>query len=412
MASKKYAAVAVLLLLLVGGGYGVVVLRGFGDASSGDDGAGGEAAAAPAGGAAKARAPGRTSRSNRPAGDGDGDAHAAPGVVPGVSAQESAKPADVGPAGASDRFAPERLDGSVVDSDTGKPLTGVRVLYAIVQGSHCIGWEGDTTEDAGTFTNKRPKGWDADGVRLELRIGKEGYETVRLPISEEAPVVKLRRRDPPALPGRIVGVARTADGKPLSGMVLIDGYDEMGGNASQYAIADAGGAFTLEGVPAGYWQFFESGSCVEAVVPESGEAHVELHPAPVATQPSEADLEKEAQGLQALLADLPADAPNREDAQLHMALARQNQRLAHIAAQPVREVVVTGLGTGPGAALRAEAKPRLYWRTDVRSGEARFAALPSGTWTLVLAVPGRPSVSMPVDIPPGDGPLKIELAAK
>lgn len=320
----------------------------------------------------------------------EGAAPVEPAAKPGVAPPDASSPAKPEP--------PIQLKGRVLDAETGEPIEGVRVLYAVVvDGVRQQNWQGDTTGSDGVFTNTRPRGWDVPGARLELRLGKDGYETERLPVTEAEPRVALRRRTHAPLPGRVAGLVRDADGRPLTGIVEVDGYDEMGGNCSQYAIADAGGSFVLEGMPAGSWTLTVGDSAAsEVVVPEAAETRVDLRSSADGVVRSASEWAREVAVLSGSQSDFFGDEAAKRRAAEH----------------PVREVVVTGLPHVAGAVVRGEFKPRLVVRADAKDGEARFAAFPVGRWTFALVRPGEPSRSMQVDVVPGDGPQRVAFPAK
>jgi 5-hydroxyisourate hydrolase-like protein (transthyretin family) len=404
--SRTLAVVLILLLLLAVGG---VVLwssspeRGdAGSAATASDASAGRAKPG-AGGTARGdpkRRAGAGDAETEPtdgatAGSGDGELGDAPpsprdqgagGGDPSSPGSPSSPPPPSSPSAAS---APEKLAGHVLDAGTNEPLEGVRVLYTVLVDDKVQTWQGATTRADGLFDNKRPEGWDRKGARLELRVAKDGYETSYVPVPDASPVVRLRRRDHPLLPGRVLGVARDAASAPLTGVLLVDGSDEMDGNASQYAVADAAGAFVLEGVPPGPWRFsLSGGQRVEATVVEGGETRIELR--------------------------VPKDLRTDED----RVQGRIDAGWGKPPAVPLvdgrrpapREVVVTGLPQTPGTVVRAHwtaLAPRLFWRFEAKAGEARFPALPVGNWTLTILEPGKPSPKVPCDVPAGEGQLRI-----
>jgi hypothetical protein len=317
--------------------------------------------------------------------------------------------------------------GVVVDAATQQPIGGARVLLAIAEGPLKGSWWGDTTGEDGTFHPAIHSESSLPASSFELRVSKDGYEPVRVPAAAEGMRVELRLRGVFPIPGRVVGVARTADGKPLAGEFEVDGSDEMGGNATQFAIADSGGAFALEGVPPGRWQLrVGRGPQVEAVVPEGGEVRIEFalgKPGdkggltvtdidPSAVKPADPAAAERLAALTRLLAELSAErSPALEDdarARISRSVAQEIQKLdaASRAALPRREVQVTGLAAAAGglrAWVRLEVRPRYFRRVEVTDGAARFPSVPVGTYTAVLVVPGRPDLTREVIVPPGDG---------
>jgi RNA polymerase sigma-70 factor (ECF subfamily) len=397
VASQKKTVGLALLLALLAGGAGVVLLVTRAGSSPDDD----AAAERPAGMAAIDG----TAGSDRKSATAPRIRSAEPPVAssPGTTTDSSPAPADgagePGPnpghvtAAAPVSAPPAKLDGKVVDRDTGQPLSDVRVLYMTVKDGRWTDWRGDTTESSGAFTNERPPGWDAPGVHLELRLAKEGYETARLPVADANPRVELVRQTRPPLPGRIVGLARDAAGKLVTGTLCVSGYDEMGSNLSVWTVADAGGVFVLEGMtPGSYRLGVEPSPFVDVLVSEAGEARVEVVVPPEYAAMREEDRRR-----------IPAGFGTQNDEET------ARSRL------PPREVVVTGLPDAAGCVIQARVpgrSPRLSWRAEAKSREARFAGLAVGKWTFVLLRPGEPATQMTVDVPAGEGPLGVEFAGR
>ena len=327
-----------------------------------------------------------------------------------VSAPPAASPSDDDPKRAS--------RGLVLDVVTQQPIAGARVLHAA--GDE---WWGDTTQADGTFRIRADR--DLGAAEVELRISKDGYEPARIPAAKGPFRVELRPRTTPVLPGRVAGVARTVDGRPVAGEIDVEGFDAQGNNATQTTVADAAGAFVLDGVPAGPWRFrIARGKTVEATVPEDGQASVELG-APdaasasnhVVTDIDPSTLVLDDPAAKARLAELRAllasvDTTTRLDAdargRLRRSIAQEMQRLAdaQAAALPRRDVVVSGLPAQGRSWLRAETRLRHFRRVEAQAGIARFPSLPAGTYTLVLVVPGAPERSMPLVVTSGDGPFE------
>lgn len=332
-------------------------------------------------------------------------------------------------AGAPVRAAP----GVVVDAATQLPIVGARVLLAIADGPRAGSWWGDTSNSAGRFHPKIGDDTDLQGAHLELRVSKDGYVTSRTPASAEPVRIELQVRAAPQMPGRVVGVVRGEGGRVVTGEIDVDGYDDIGGNATQRTVADAQGAFVLEGVPPGRWQFSRGGGSQFGVdVPDGGEARIEIAPPravgqggfivtdvdPAAVKPADPTRAARLATLVELLAKLgPETAPSLDDGtreRLRRAVALEIQRLdaEERSALPRRAVTVTGLGAqidrGARAWVRLEVKPRLFWRVEVQAGTARFPSVPIGTYTAVLVQPGRPEATWNVTVLPGDGLLVAE----
>jgi hypothetical protein len=316
--------------------------------------------------------------------------------------------------------------GVVIDAATQKPIAGARVLFALVDGAHAGSWWGDTTDAEGRFHPVVHDDAGLAGARFEVRVGKDGYETARVPAAEGEYRIELHPRTSPAVPGRVVGLARSADGKPFTGELEIDGSDEMGGNASQRTVADAGGAFVLDGVPPGHWELRWNGGRAEATVPEGGEARIALTAAEgggrgfvvtdvdpsTATAPDTAS-QAQLASLKKLLDDVAkaTDMTPAARERLSRALALEVQRLVAAAqlAQPRRDLVVTGLPSAGRAWLRFELKPRQFWRVEVQGGVAKFAAVPLGTYAAVLVETGARDRTASITVPAGDGAFTTEF---
>jgi len=210
----------------------------------------------------------------------------------------------------------------------------------------------------------------------------------------DAPVVRMRKQERPPTPSRVTGVVLDQHDKPLSGVLIVAGADEIGNNAAQFVAADSSGEFVLEGVPPGKWTFsVMHGPRVAVVVPDGGVVRVQIH----AGADARTD-EERASG----------ENPSRE--------GYGDPRFPRDAAGklvPAREVVVTGLSTTPGTVVRASYSttvPRIFWRFEAKDGEARFPALAPGRWKLDVVRPGQSSQSMWLDVPAGDGPLRAAFA--
>jgi hypothetical protein len=397
MGSSKYAVAAVAVLLVAGGGLAVGVTCLSGD---GKDAAGGESTTAAVDGDAapssKTRVVATQPRGRRHANDGDATRDGA--IQLDQEIKVTFEDAAVPTVATKPPFPlPERLNGRIVDDEGGASLDGARVLLFVVLADGKLGrGQGDTTGADGAFKNPRPQGWDAPGAHAELFIAKEGYETVRVPVTESEPVVKMRRMTRAPLPGRVVGVARDEQGLPLTGALLVTSEDEIRNNAAQYVIADAGGAFVLEGVPPG-WKIFRmlGGKDAQAIVPEGGETRIELV---VKSDPRSdeerllgTDSSREGYGKTPIVRDAEGRAP------------------------PPREVVISGLPEMPGTAVRlgsAALVPRIYWRFEAKNGEARFPVVAAGEWKVTVVEPGKPAVSMPLRVEAGDGPVRAAFVAK
>lgn len=342
----------------------------------------------------------------------------APGQSPGGAAPDPASPPAAAPA--------REARGVVVDAVTQKPVAGARVLFAIATGSRAGSWWGDTTGADGRFANRVDDDTDLAGMRMELRVSKDGYEPQRVAAEGGDLRVELRPRTTPVVPGRVVGLARGADGKPLAGEIQVNGSDGEGANATQWTMADASGAFVLDGMPPGSWQLqIGRGPRAEVNVPEGGDARVELtlgergdgfvvtdvEPSKVVVEGARANealeelrrLYEQTKGLQSL------DAAARERLLRQFAQEIQEVESGALAAAVRRDVAITGLPSAARAWLRLELRPRHFRRAEVLGGVARFPFVPLGKYLAVLAEPGRPDRTMQVTVGPGDGRLDVEF---
>jgi hypothetical protein len=316
--------------------------------------------------------------------------------------------------------------GLVVDAIAQTPVAGARVLFAVADGPKSGRWWGDTTDDAGRFHNRVDDGRDLGDARFELRVSKDGYEPVRVAASGGEQRIELRPRTTPVMPGRVVGVVRSGDAKPFAGEIEVEGMDENGNNAAQRAIADAGGSFVLDGVPPGSWRMrWNRGAWTAVTVSESGEGRMELvagtdgaSPGLVITDIDPSKVTSDDPATKERLATLvrlldevgratELDAGARERVRRTLALEVQQLAAEGQTALPRRDLAVTGLSVAGRAWLRLETRPRHFRRVEVRSGVARFPAVPVGAYSAVLVEPGRPDRTASITVPPGDGPVEV-----
>jgi hypothetical protein len=170
--------------------------------------------------------------------------------------------------------------------------------------------------------------------------------------------------------------ARWNDGTRYAGRLLVDGWPAKGEWFAQWVLPDHDGTFLLVGIPAGTWNLRVAGksdSGEKVAVPESGEVRVVL---PVHRR-----------GVIE-----PQDAPKGEPREV--------------------EVSTEAVDAGPGAYVRAEVRPGLFFRSEVVASVARFPALPSGPWTFVLQSTDRAEVRFTADVPPGSGRLALRFPAE
>ncbi len=259
--------------------------------------------------------------------------------------------------------------GTVLDADTGRPIAGAEVVYRL---DHERFWHVASDAEGRFLHHRRPEEERRD-VREALHVRAPGYGDWASPSMVPAVEVRLQRQ-PARPPGQVRGVIAERSGAVVSGRFLVEARNEFGDYEAQYVVADASGAFLMEGVPSGHqWRFNVQGSrsAQTTAVTESCESNVKL-------------VLDNAEGTG--LVPLAAAA---------------------------REVHVHGIPPGEGGAVvRAEVKPRLFWRAEVRDGVARFASLPVGRWDLVLARPGAPDVATQIDVVAGAGPQVVQFASR
>ena len=129
----------------------------------------------------------------------------------------------------------------------------------------------------------------------------------------------------------------------------------------------------LVGVAPGKWGLRVSGrnhSGEELVVPEGGEARIRMRvPRPGVEEPD--------------------DAPKGEPREVEVSTGNRN--------------------LGRWAFVRAEARPGLFFRSEVVASAASFPALPAGKWTFVLQAPESPEERFAAEVPAGAGPLRLSF---
>ncbi len=404
--------VMLALLLLLGGG-AWLSLRGAGSGASGADDSGMDAggdvdAADPVAGTGNAgRRRVRAPSPADPAAHSQGAGGSAADVARTAESRNAGAGGDaavdgehtLGNAAASSGDAPPespapRARGRVLDAD-GNPLVGARVL-AVRVGS---GWHGARSGEDGSFDSEVPQG---DGA-LELRVRMPGHQIAIVPWSGEelADVdVRLERQSAPPVPGRVLGYATDPDGHPITGRVLVTGYDAMWDHQAVWSIADDGGSFVLEGVAPGHWTLRLSGApqehTVDAIVPDGGEtrAHLRGGAEPWPGELDEATFRRLHSEISRRMtrfrsdATVPADERESNEWQVVMSMQGLESRWRGVA--PAREVFVTGLPTPDHAYLTAAATrgPGHRWRVPIREGTARFSALTHEVWSLSVEVPG------------------------
>jgi hypothetical protein len=326
----------------------------------------------------------------------------------------------------------DEVTGVVVDNRTGEAVDGVRLHLCYSSDGQSWGWFGDTSHDGGKFKfDLRSVTFD-ETERFELRGGRDGYRVARAPVTTGSVRLEIEKLDRAQRPGRIVGTARTDDGKPLAGRLMVSLHDELDlHSCGVWTVADANGRFALDGIAAGNWRvaLSESGAEVAVNVAEDGETPVELVAkfddpptgAFAAGTLDAATYERVKSVLDAAVSSALAAAHaqgvpesqafNNEavSAALWQGQQFEYQWLRHA---PGRYVVVSGLPSGDGAFVRLEHRQGAgcEWRTPVKDGQARFASVPYGRWRAVLVRPGAADASADVEVAAGDGAMSVTLA--
>lgn len=402
---RRLLPLALLLLLLLGGAGGIALVLLRPGVTADDD-------RADVGSAGGSRS-GDPSRSRRErvhlAATGEG------GGTAGVPQEGPADGAATEPAGAShalpgDVGAPETVAGRVCDGDTGSVIASARIRCVRGAGR----WVGTHAGEDGSFEVEIPAD-DGSGAPVELRIARKGYRTLVVPWAGGPVEARLVPEDRPPAAGTIEGFATSSAGRALSGRLLLTTYDEAGDHHGLWALADATGAFVLEGLAPGWWQIalVDGGELVDVVVPEGGttRAHVVAGPAP---WPGELSEEEFTARHAALSGGIPPGVTDeRLDGRKVDVRAVSDLENRWRAVRPAREVIVTGLPRDGAAHLRAATMqgPNASWRVRVVDGVARFPALTPEAWRLVLEVPGAADVALRLAVEPGAGALQVDWGA-
>jgi hypothetical protein len=294
---------------------------------------------------------------------------------------------------------PARIAGRVTDAVTSAALPGARVslAWSLSDGTVSSALPLEVAED-GTFSCEPRAGMRA---QVERMLAEDGWLKGRYGGVEEAladleyalegsaagyakrvvgdPGAEVDLRLDPEGVERLTGTvrveARRADGSRFPSRALVEFLGDGRTGFLQWALPEGDGSFLLPGVPSGPWSLRISGrgdGGTRIRVPEAGEVRVEL------AVPRAGLLEAEG---------TPAGEPREVS------------------------VAVRGRALPSGSFLRAEARPGLFFRTEVVGESARFAALPAGSWTFVLQVAGRPDVPFPAAVPAGAGTLALEFPA-
>jgi hypothetical protein len=252
---------------------------------------------------------------------------------------------------------------------------------------------------------------------------------VRLPVGDGETRVELRPRTSPVVPGRVVGIVTGPMGKPIQSEVAVECFDERGDCVVQHVVSDGGGQFVLEGVPPGRCRLrWNAGEFEETIVPEDGDSQpVQLIPGgdarrssfvvtdiePATAHSDDPAVEKQLDALRGQLAAIDADrsldASAREVKRRETAQEMQRVLADAHAALPRRDVVVTGLPTGERTWLRLETRPRDFRRVEAKDGVARFPSVPTATYSLVVAVPGKLDRTLTLVVPAGEGAFETSL---
>ena len=313
----------------------------------------------------------------------EGEGPAAPLDDPAsrVKGTEATAPQDKGAALATGQTLPSDVPeyfsrcGVVVrDRSTGMPLAGVRVMIASEQSGMRFG---GVTDVRGEYTfplkdllaeslkrdgREEPvERFHSDVFDVVARLPGCRPATRRIERTEQSVEILLDPETDRVRPGRVEGVILAKGGTPLAGRVLLEGYDEFGDYSSQWVVAGAGGSYALESMTPGKWRLrlFGSTGYEHVVVPDGGTVNVNLKSTGAEGGPQ-----------------------------------------AGKAEETTRSVRVTGLpvAANANASIRAEVKPRQFFRATVHDGVAEFPELPIGDYRFVLETPGAPDRGWDVTI--------------
>lgn len=319
------------------------------------------------------------------------------------------------------------VKGVVVDRATGRPLAGARVLLCYVMtDSGGVSWHGDDADDHGRFDCSFDEKDDLSAGHMELRVRKAGYEDVFRAAEKGDMRIELVARTHAAEPGRVVGLAVDLKGLACPGRLLVEAMDDFGAYQAQWTRADAAGTFVLEGVPAGHWRLHAEsdadGPYVDVLVPERGEARVQLRTEPPMTDKDEStvstleravgNLDDIRRRIDEIAQSSPSDVKRQEEDAEHLRAGVESMR-TRVARG--RDVVVAGLPAGSAGAV-ARVSPKTgrnwFWRARVDGAGVTFADLPPGAY--VLRIEGETGLAdagafeVPAD---GEGPLEIRFSA-
>ena len=319
------------------------------------------------------------------------------------------------------------VKGVVVDRATGRPLAGARVMFCHVGADGgAWAWHGDDADDRGRFECGFDEEDDLSAGHMEVRVRRAGYEDVRRAAEKDEMRIELVARTHAAEPGRVVGLAVDHEGRACPGRLLVEGMDDFGAYQAQWTRADAAGTFVLEGIPAGYWRLRaegeEDGGYVEVLVPERGEARVQLRTEP----PASGDDMKNVATLEKAVADIAGVRKELDVLADHSAGevkrgAEEIERLRtgvesmRTRVEPGRVVVVSGLPAGSSGAvarLAPSAGRGWFWRARADGTTVTFDDVPAGSYVLRLETSAGFTDAGAFEVrTEGAGPLEISLGA-
>jgi hypothetical protein len=237
--------------------------------------------------------------------------------------------------------------------------------------------------------------------------------------------IELVARTHAAEPGRVVGLAVDHEGHACPGRLLVEGWDDFGAYQAQWTRADAAGTFVLEGIPAGHWRFRadseDDSGFVEALVPERGEARVQLRTEPPVTEsemPNVGKLEQAVAELDEIRREFDEIAKSppsgvKRGAEEHERL-RAGVEALRTRVTRGRDVVVSGLPAGSGGAV-ARLSPKTgrnwFWRARVDATGVTFEDIPPGAYVLRFERPDGPADAGEFEVPAdGKGCVEVSLA--
>lgn len=299
---------------------------------------------------------------------------------------------------------------TVVD-DAAAPVRGAALRYAALSPAAIRWWAGHdlpAEPDTGVYRVEMPPDKFVNpGEDLRISVSAPGYDTVVVRPDRAAMTVTLRRAAGDAPWGRIAGRVVDGNGRAVPGvvelqLVPLETFDAV----SVGAVADADGAFVVEGLAPGdylagleerlHWQELTVGAGgttsalfrVEAAVPDDepdAEGGDESESSDGSPAPSADEAAKKIALAEVRLSAVLRRRQSEEltDAQregLDVELLQIRETLMRFFHGQSRAVELTG---APSGVIVAECNGT-EWRAVVAGGVAKFAHLPCGVWDFHL----------------------------